>query len=544
MGRLLLNERIWINRFGRPVLLVSLPVLVLALALPAASASTNVTGWTAFVANFGSGSLSAFSTATNAVSSTASIPISNPEPNAIVISPNGATAYVADSNTSSISVIATATNTVTSEITETSSPGNPQDPSALALSPDGSVLYVANSGNSGIQNVEAISTSTGNYLNDVVISGGQSLDGIAVTPNGNTAYVADGGTGEVTPITLSTMTTGTLITLPQDSGAPASPIGLAITPDGSKLFVTDQDGSDTYAISTALNTIIATIPVGNGPGVVTISPNGLAAFVGDLNDNLVTPINIAANTAGTAISLPAGSTGVADTFGLAVTPDDSTLYVADGENNQIDPITISTGVVGTPIPVGSIPDWIAITPDQAPVASFTDSTVTVGQSTAFDASASTVPVGSIASYVWNFGDGSPTTIATVPTVSHIYQTSGNFTATVTETSSAGTSTTQVFNGQMAVRNGGPGAVATQSVTVNAAPIPPPKTETVCSIKTKKVTLRTVKIKHGKRVVVITHKTERVYKKITIKKVKKIHGKRVVVITHKTEPVKVCKTVTV
>jgi hypothetical protein len=73
---------------------------------------------------------------------------------------------------------------------------------------------------------------------------------------------------------------------------------------------------------------------------------------------------------------------------------------------------------------------------------------------AFDASASSVACGTMARYVWNFGDGSRAA-TTTPTTTHIYASAGTFRATVTEVSSGGTSTTKVFTGQTMSRNGGP-----------------------------------------------------------------------------------------
>jgi hypothetical protein len=90
-----------------------------------------------------------------------------------------------------------------------------------------------------------------------------------------------------------------------------------------------------------------------------------------------------------------------------------------------------------------------------------------GAPTSLDASASTVAFGTISSFAWNFGDGSNAT-TTTPITTHIYASAGTFTASVTETSSGGTSTTQVFTGQTMTRNGGPSAVASQTFTLPTA----------------------------------------------------------------------------
>jgi len=127
---------------------------------------------------------------------------------------------------------------------------------------------------------------------------------------------------------------------------------------------------------------------------------------------------------------------------------------------------VSSNTAGTAIAVGANPQGIAFVPDQAPVASFTTSgTLTAGSSISFDASASTVAYGSIVNYAWDFGDATSVVNTETATTSHTYTSSGSFTARVTETSSAGTSTTRVFTGQTMSRNGGPSATSTAALLI-------------------------------------------------------------------------------
>ena len=90
---------------------------------------------------------------------------------------------------------------------------------------------------------------------------------------------------------------------------------------------------------------------------------------------------------------------------------------------------------------------VTIVPNQAPVAAFT---VTADHLTvAVDGTTSTDPDGTIASYAWDFGDGST---ATGPTASHPYGAAGTFNVKLTVTDNAGATTT-----------------LTQPVTVTAPP---------------------------------------------------------------------------
>ena len=146
-------------------------------------------------------------------------------------------------------------------------------------------------------------------------------------------------------------------------------------------------------------------------------------------------------------------------------------------NNQIvrfagvTPIDLATNVAGADIGLNDEATGataIALSPDQAPVARLSALPADAGQPTSFDASASTVAFGKIASYVWDFGDGTTSTTTKAPTTIHTYTSPGTYSATVTETSSGGTSTKRVFTGQTVSRNGGSQARATTSVIVPAS----------------------------------------------------------------------------
>jgi YVTN family beta-propeller protein len=141
---------------------------------------------------------------------------------------------------------------------------------------------------------------------------------------------------------------------------------------------------------------------------------------------------------------------------IAITPNGTTAYVANDGSNNVSVIDTATNTVTESIPISAYPYGIAITPDQAPVARLRVNAAPAGSATTFEAAASTVASGTIAKYAWNFGDGSRAT-TTTPVTTHSYVSPGTFSASVTETSSGGTSTTKVFTGQTMSRNGGPSA---------------------------------------------------------------------------------------
>ncbi len=203
-------------------------------------------------------------------------------------------------------------------------------------------------------------------------------------------------------------------------------------------------------------------PSNAGSDAIAITPNGRTAYVGNVNADTVIPINTATDTQGAPIGV--GSAPDA----IAITPNGQTAYVADRGDSTVTQIDVATNTAGTAIPLtaDSEPNSIVITPDQAPTASFTDLPGAAGSATTFDASASSAPTGTITTYAWSFGDGT-TAITSDPTVAHTYPRSGPFTATLTVTDSAGTSTAQTFTGQTVSNNGGPSATLSRAVSIQS-----------------------------------------------------------------------------
>ena len=71
---------------------------------------------------------------------------------------------------------------------------------------------------------------------------------------------------------------------------------LAITPDGSTVYVVNTGDNTVTPVDTATDTAGTPISVGSNPDAIAITPDGSTAYVANELDDTVTPIDIATNT--------------------------------------------------------------------------------------------------------------------------------------------------------------------------------------------------------------------------------------------------------
>lgn len=381
----------------------------------------------------------------------------------IVITQGGRFAFVANATANQIGVIDVVTSTAIGIINDPSL----NFPICIAITPDNSQLYVVNY----LGNTCTVLMNPTTTLNPVanVIPVGTNPTCVAITPDGTKAFVTNVHSSSITQIDTTSHIPTTFST-----GPGTNPAWMAITPDQSLGLILDT--------SEAAPTQGKVIPVTNLTGIpafgvpiqpyllfapnffpqVAITSNGQIAYFTDTGNASVSSLTLP-------LLIPGPSYAVGTTpNGLSLTPDGAMGYVSDGASNDITVITFgpppSIDVVG----IGNTPTNPAITPDQSPVAYFTP-TVLLGGVVAFDAAASLSPVGSIALYQWDFGDGSPVVTVGTPLVNHTYAAPGVYTVTLTVTNTAGTSTTFLWASQLASNVGGPPAVLSLDVVVSLLP---------------------------------------------------------------------------
>ena len=129
------------------------------------------------------------------------------------------------------------------------------------------------------------------------------------------------------------------------------------------VYVSNGRGGTVTPIVTAANTPGPPIPVGLGPGLIVITPDGRTAYVTS-DESIVVPIDTATGTPGPPIRVGVDRPGLHDQpDGIAITPDGKTVYVANIGSGTVTPIDTATNAPEEPIEVGVRPRSIVITPD-------------------------------------------------------------------------------------------------------------------------------------------------------------------------------------
>jgi YVTN family beta-propeller protein len=132
-------------------------------------------------------------------------------------------AYVTNNADNTVSVINVTTNLVVKTIPVGSMPYG------VAVNQAGTAAYVTNS---GTNTVSVISTATNAVTATITLTGLSGPMDIALTPNGKTAYVSCGNSNTVAVINTRREDRRTFTKI-----AVQNPIGLAVTPTGSFLYM-------------------------------------------------------------------------------------------------------------------------------------------------------------------------------------------------------------------------------------------------------------------------------------------------------------------
>ncbi|MCX2947924.1 hypothetical protein [Lentzea sp. NEAU-D7] len=265
-------------------------------------------------------------------------------PIAVEISPDGTRAYVTNAADRTVSVISTATRTVTATVTVGT------QPEGIAFSPDSRTAYVANAGdhNTDWGSVSVIDTTTSTVARTVSVHPLKSPRAVVVAPDGGKAYAV--GSDH-----LAVIDTATGVAHPVHVGGNATDV--QITPDGSRLYVADFYNKRVVVVSTATESVIATVPLPTAPNNIAITPNGTRAYVTSYSSDKVYLITTADNQVSATVDVPGGPLGV------AAAPNGGQIYLTGHQAHTLMTLSVNTNTIIQTRSGGWYPRSVAITPN-------------------------------------------------------------------------------------------------------------------------------------------------------------------------------------
>lgn len=175
--------------------------------------------------------------------------------------------------------------------------------------------------------------------------------------------------------------------------AETNPYGVAATPDGAKVLITNSGASDVSVLDPSSDKLTGVVRVGLYPHGIVVSPDGTYAYVANTGPDTgaggsksVSIVDISKEEATGKIDV-----GLAP-YAVALTPDGAALYVSCFDGLSI--VDTQTGRVRTTLPNQARANGIAVSPDgaQAYVVNCWQNTVTV-LDTVSDAILARIPVG-------------------------------------------------------------------------------------------------------------------------------------------------------
>jgi len=215
----------------------------------------------------------------------------------------------------------------------------------------GPLAYIANETDGTLS---VINTVTDDELTTIPVSAtplSAHPIGVAVSPDGNRVYVVNNGLNTVSVINTVTSAIAATISVGQ------FPVGAAISPDGSRLYVANENSNNISVINTASNTLITNVNADISPYGIAVSPDGSRVYVTNFGSNSLSIIDATNNTLITNITVGLFPVGV------TVSPDGSRVYVTNQNSNNVSVINAATNALVTNITVGTHPVGIAVSPD-------------------------------------------------------------------------------------------------------------------------------------------------------------------------------------
>ena len=241
-------------------------------------------------------------------------------------------------------------------------------PRGIVASPDGKRLYVALSGSplggpgvdestlppadKAADGIGVLDAATGKLLR--TLTGVSDPEQLAVSGDGSRLYVASEDTGRAVVL----RTADSQVDSSVDVGG--EPEGVAASERAGLVGITSESGSTVTLLDIRSARVVATLAAGQRPRDLVFNQEGTRLYVSGENDASVTVIDVPARKVLKSVHL-AGE--MVRPKGLALSPDGRRLYVTTGRGRHVLALDAGTlGVLGSAA-VGQRPWGVAVSPD-------------------------------------------------------------------------------------------------------------------------------------------------------------------------------------
>jgi YVTN family beta-propeller protein len=185
------------------------------------------------------------------------------------------------------------------------------------------------------------------------IPSGSDPEQFAISPDGKRLYISNEDIGSASVVNISDGKVVSTFPVKEE------PEGVAFSPDGKQVFVTCETRGEVCVIDTASNRQTAQFVVPGRPRNVAFSPDGLMAFIPSESKGAIHAINTKTFKTEKVIALPKGSRPMDVVF----EPGSKRLITSNGRAGTVSIISASTLEVQKTIPVGKRPWGMALAPD-------------------------------------------------------------------------------------------------------------------------------------------------------------------------------------
>lgn len=124
--------------------------------------------------------------------------------------------------------------------------------------------------------------------------------------------------------------------------------------------LTSIDGASISLFDSTTAEFVSSLPVGEGPEGVAITPDGQRAFITNVDDDSISYVDLAHRVVDRVV--PVGPGGVAAPRGIAVSPDGKRLFVANSNQSTVAVVDVASGAITKTLAVGGGPFGLAINP--------------------------------------------------------------------------------------------------------------------------------------------------------------------------------------